>query len=214
MGLSASIQRLIFKSTVNGEGGTDQMKRAQKLIYEMRTSVPDFNQHVNTYSQLAKYLATDETCTPEDILNAYNTIKQALENRGKQAKDNDVMQVLNQFKSMMGDSDISFLYQTAQKSGMNKEQVTDFLRNIASNNFGTATWKSGVITYLNNIIQQNSNNNENCLVTEKTDLETNKRKLLDDYLNNQGKDFHVGIKLQDIKNKIQNNMDKTFDLFK
>ena len=119
----------------------------------MRTSIPDFSQQAGVYTQLAKYLAQDKNCTVQDVINAYNSIKDTLKSVGKPAKDEDIMQVLNQFRSMVRDSDINFLY---QKANLNKDQIIDFIRGIATNAFGTRTWKSGVLTYLNNIIQNNN----------------------------------------------------------
>ena len=113
MGLSIQQQLLINRSIRNGEGGIDQMKRANSLISEMKTTIPDFSEHSAVYTQLARYLAKDEDCSTEDIINAYNSIKDSLKSNGRESNDKDVLTVFNLFKIMVNDVQIHPLYNNA-----------------------------------------------------------------------------------------------------
>lgn len=133
--------RAITESIRNGEGGIDQMKRASKLIEDIRTSVPDFKEHSAVYTQLAKYLAKDENCTSQDVQNAYSAIKDALKENGKNANDTDVISTFNKFKNLVRDNDVNQLF---QKANLNVSDITELLAKCANENFD----KNAIMDYL------------------------------------------------------------------
>lgn len=141
MGLAATHYRVTTESIRNGEGGIDQMKRAAKLIEDMKTSVPDFREHSAVYTQLAKYLAKDENCTPQDVQNAYSSIKDALKENGKNANDTDVISTFNKFKSLVRNNDVNQLF---QKSNLKASDITELLAKCANENFD----KNAIMDYL------------------------------------------------------------------
>lgn len=141
MGLAATHYRVTTESIRNGEGGIDQMKRAAKLIEDMKTSVPDFREHSAVYTQLAKYLAKDENCTSQDVQNAYSSIKDALKENGKNANDTDVISTFNKFKSLVRNNDVNQLF---QKANLKTSDITELLAKCANENFD----KNAIMDYL------------------------------------------------------------------
>lgn len=132
MGMSVSHQRILFESIRNGEGSVDQQNRASKLIEEMRTSVPDFKEHSAVYTQLAKYLAKDENCTIQDVMDAYAAIKNSLKENGKNAEDSSVIATFNKFKTLVRDSDVNSFY---QKADLKASDITEILKQCATDAF-------------------------------------------------------------------------------
>lgn len=191
MGLTATHYRVTTESIRNGEGGPDQMKRAAKLIEDMKTSVPDFKEHSAVYTQLAKYLAKDENCTPQDVQNAYSAIKDALKANGKNANDTDVIATFNKFKTLVRNSEVNLLF---QKANLKTSDITELLAKCADEKFD----KYAMMDYLQskqNTTSQDRNQDKSDLKRQQDQLATFYKEIItikpriDEAVNNASKTF-------------------------